>query len=392
MKSFAVSLLLALAGSAWAQTQPEISSHEAPITFSSRVNLVSVPVVVRDRGGKAVGSLDQEDFQLFDKGKLQIITKFSIDSIEKSGAAAIETTPSTTPGQPAPSVPTPAQPVLPNSFAAYLVDDVHLKPGDLLQTRQAMNRHLDEALDRASRAAIFTTSGMILSDFTEDREQLHKAVNNLQPWTRGPSVNDCPPISYYLADLLMNKFNYFSGLTNVQIAELYFGSGDQSLKDFMTKAQACSGLAITEPPPPPPPGAPPPPPPPEPLVDFVTVAVHQALQYGDRETLLGLRALKDVIAKLSVMPGSRNLVLVSPGFLLTMDHRTEESDVLDRRYSRQRDHQHHRHAGLVHADTERRCGSVRICWTTPNRPCERPMSWRKWPTGLVERSSTMTTT
>jgi hypothetical protein len=54
------------------------------------------------------------------------------------------------------------------------------------------------------------------------------------------------------------------------------------------------------------------------------------LQYGDRETLLGLRALKDAVGKLSVMPGSRNLVLVSPGFLLTIDHRTEESDVFDR--------------------------------------------------------------
>jgi hypothetical protein len=133
-----------------------------------------------------------------------------------------------------------------------------------------------------------------------------------------------------LADLLSNKFNYFSGLTNVQIAELYFGNGDQAFKDFVTKAQACSGLAITEPPPPPPPPAHPPPPPPEPLVDFVAAAVHQALQYGDRETFLGLRALKDVIGKLSVMPGSRNLVLVSPGFLLTIDHRTEESEVLDR--------------------------------------------------------------
>jgi VWFA-related protein len=329
MNSSALPLLIALAGSVWAQTQPEVSSREAPINFSSRVNLVSVPVVVRDRDGKAVGTLRQEDFQLFDKGKLQVITKFSVEgfSIEKTGAAVVDPTPSASPSQPTPNA---AQPVTPDSYVAYLVDDVHLKPGDLLQTRQAMNRHLDESLDRASRAAIFTTSGMMLSDFTEDREQLHKAVNNLQPWTRGPGVNDCPPISYYLADLLTNKFNYFSGLTNVQIAELYFGSGDQAFKDFVTNAQACSGLAITEPPPPPPPPAHPPPPPPEPLVDFVAAAVHQALQYGDRETMLGLRSLKDVIGKLSVMPGSRNLVLVSPGFLLTIDHRTEESEVLDR--------------------------------------------------------------
>ena len=57
MKSSAVPLLVALASSVWAQAQPEVASHEAPITFSSRVNLVSVPVVIRDRDGKAVGAL-----------------------------------------------------------------------------------------------------------------------------------------------------------------------------------------------------------------------------------------------------------------------------------------------------------------------------------------------
>ena len=61
----------------WPQSQPEVSSQETPVTFSSRVNLVSVPVVVRDKAGRAVGNLRQEDFQLYDKGKLQIITKFS---------------------------------------------------------------------------------------------------------------------------------------------------------------------------------------------------------------------------------------------------------------------------------------------------------------------------
>ncbi|HTA42256.1 MAG TPA: hypothetical protein VK789_07410, partial [Bryobacteraceae bacterium] len=53
-----------------AQNQPEVSSVETPVTFSTRVNLVSVPVVVRDRAGRAVGNLTKEDFQLFDKGKL----------------------------------------------------------------------------------------------------------------------------------------------------------------------------------------------------------------------------------------------------------------------------------------------------------------------------------
>jgi hypothetical protein len=70
-----------------AQNQPEVSSEDTPITFSSRVNLVSVPVVVRDRAGRAVGNLQKEDFQLFDKGKLQVVTKFSMGQSEPAVAA-----------------------------------------------------------------------------------------------------------------------------------------------------------------------------------------------------------------------------------------------------------------------------------------------------------------
>src|SRR6202021_2314457 len=34
--------------------------------------------------------------------------------------------------------------------------------------------------------------------------------------------------------------------------------------------------------------------------------------------------------RMATMPGSRSIVLVSPGFYLTMDHRSEETDVMDR--------------------------------------------------------------
>jgi len=56
---------------------PEITSQEAPVTFSSKVNLVQVPVVVRDAQGRVVGNLKKEDFQLFDKGNFSWSRSFT---------------------------------------------------------------------------------------------------------------------------------------------------------------------------------------------------------------------------------------------------------------------------------------------------------------------------
>ena len=103
-----------------------MSSHDAPATFSTKVNLVMVPVVVRDAKGKAIGTLQKEDFQLFDKGKPQVISKFSV---EKAGEAvipaevatddaAIENAAGATAAAKAPAP-------IAQRFVIYLFDDVH---------------------------------------------------------------------------------------------------------------------------------------------------------------------------------------------------------------------------------------------------------------------------
>lgn len=307
-----------------AQSQPEIASHDEPITFSSRVNLVSVPVVVRDRQGRAVGNLEQQDFRLFDKGKLQDITKFSI---EKS-AGPREIGPAGNAHELAPGVTGAGPEALPENYVAYLIDDVHLDRGDLLQTRQAVNRHLDEALDSTSRAAIFTTSGLMLTDFTADREKLHNAVNRVQPYTSGISPRmSCPYISYYVADQLANQKLYLDGrlFPDQQLYQVITSGSEPELTAAYEEALNCSGACSPT------------------SIDQLSglpscvvqaliklrEAARLALTYGDHETISALGALHDVVRKLSVMPGNRNLVLVSPGFLLTRDHRMDEYDVLD---------------------------------------------------------------
>jgi len=314
-----------LAAMAWAQApqvQPEVASHEAPITFSSRVNLISVPVVVRDREVRAIGNLQKEDFQVFDKGKPQTITKFSMEKSDRvievpAEAAHVKLE----------NGPVPSQPALPERYVAYLVDDIHLESGDLLNARVAMHRHLDESLDPQSRAAIFTTSGQVLSEFTADREKLHAAVNKVQPYSSGiDRRQDCPYISHYVADLLVNKELYLSGrlFSDPQLFAAIEGHSEPVLSALYDEAVACTGcpqgidqltgLPLCA----------------EQGITKLRSAAQLALTYGDRETLNALIALKDVVRKLISAPGKRNLVLVSPGFLLTMNHRTDENDVLER--------------------------------------------------------------
>src|SRR5215472_14196945 len=194
---------------------PEMSTHDAPAIFTSRVNLVLVPVVVRDRNGKAMGTLRQEDFQLSDKGKPQVITRFSV---EKTGSPSIPTVVAT--DETAPEKPQPEPAPIPERFVAYVFDDVHLTIQDVLWARDAADRHLAEFLEPTTRAAIFTTSGQVTVDFTDDRDKLREALKRIQPRS-GSISNDseCPPLTFYMADAILNKHD--TQLENAVIADTY---------------------------------------------------------------------------------------------------------------------------------------------------------------------------
>src|SRR3984885_8145284 len=106
---------LAQAQSPQSAPAAELETKDAPVQFTSHVNLVPVTVVVRDSGGHAVGNLTKEDFRILDSGKPQVITRFSI---EKPGTPVIlEKESSELETQPKPSDPsaTPAT-VIANHF------------------------------------------------------------------------------------------------------------------------------------------------------------------------------------------------------------------------------------------------------------------------------------
>jgi VWFA-related protein len=285
----------------------EMTTQEASVPLRVLVNLIPVRVIVRDAKGNAIATLHKEDFQVFQDGKPQIISNFSIET-------PVSTAHPVVPGAAAPAVaPNPGEPGVPaflppSRFVALLFDDALLNQQDLMQARNATDKYLDSSVKPTDRVAVFTVSGRNQLDFTDDRDKLHKTLRNLQidTMTVGfSSPSDCPQMEPYEADLIQNHH-------------------DQFATDIATQ----DALACSMSPNPTQNGAP----------SASDVLKAQALGYGaaarveqgtSTQTENTLRRVREVLERLSALPGQRNLVLISPGFLYTT-HETEYSDLIDR--------------------------------------------------------------
>jgi VWFA-related protein len=261
------------------------------------VDLVSVPVVVRDAQGRPVGDLSREDFQLSDSGKPQTVSKFSV---EKLGQAVEAQTGSANPQ----ARPAPATPVLPERFVAFLFDDMNLNSSDLERTREAAWNYLQASLRSTERAAIATTSGIVTLDFTADRDRLHETLLKIN--ARTPIVNlsiDCPPITIYQADLIVNKDD--PDAFRAALSDLNVCTGGQPLQRDQPAAPHTDAQSR------------------------VFTLSRQVLSLADRYAHSVLGTLDALIGKMAVMAGQRTIVLASPGFQILDDRRPDESGVFE---------------------------------------------------------------
>ena len=277
------------------QSQPEITIREEKATFTSHVNLVMVPVVVRDKQGRAVEGLTKESFRLFDKGKLQEIDRFTV---ERPGSVPAPVQPSAEQQKLASEAA--AAPVrtaaMPQRFIGYLFDDIHVDAADLVRVRAAAEHHIESQLKTTDRAAIFATSGQGALDFTDDRNELRDGIERLAPHPIARSGGqECPDISYYQADQIVNK------------------QDAQAVAAAVVELASCLRTDPAE----------------LPKASVLPMA-QQVLNAGEQETRVALAALKDAVRRMSAMPGERILVLVSPGFLTLAENAPDEYDVIDR--------------------------------------------------------------
>lgn len=276
----------------------ELRSAESEPTFrlEAQRNLVLVRVVVRDKRGHVVPNLTQEDFKIFEEGKEQAITHFSVE----------------TPAAPAPFEEqdpfaeleaefgaAPAETAVGQRFLGLFFDDVHMPFEEISRTRAAAERYLESALAPGDRVGIFTASGQNQLDFTDDRGKIHEAVNKLLTRAVGAFREEpCPEVLPYQAYLIIHRNDEDALEVAIEEAVQCEQAFNEELARMTAENRARSEAVRT-------------------LNRFQTQAEY------------ALRGLDHTIRRMAALPGQRSLVLVSPGFLmLTLEYRINQ--VIDR--------------------------------------------------------------
>jgi VWFA-related protein len=279
-----------------AQTQTgEITTREETPTFQSSVNLVRIPVVVRDKQGRALGNFQKQDFQLTDRGKAQPVAQFAIEGSAVPKPAAQPSTQTETPWAPAAAG---SKLVVPTRFVAYVFDDAHLNIQDLMNARTAALKHVAEGIPPQERVALLTLSGDVTLEFTDDLVKFREKLMKVAPI---PPRSHFPPASFYVADTWVNREGEDprSALLAMQTS-------------VTIDCLNLTGYSAAEAP------------------SIAQDTLRQVANEGLSDSRNAFHILNNTVRLLGSMPGDRTMILVSPGMYLPEGLQRELSESIDR--------------------------------------------------------------
>lgn len=270
---------------------------ESSAPLKAEVTIIPVRVVVRDAQGHAITNLRKEDFKLQQDGKRQEIVNFALEMAPPvyPRTAALNSNAAPRPGgsiEPA-FVP-------PSRFVAFFFDDVHLDTQDLIRARDAAGHVLDSSLLPSDRVAVLTSSGQLQVDFTDDRAKLHATLLTLltHPGSAGETSSaECPPMDFFEADAIYNQNDPQAfGIATQDALDCAF----DGMPAFLKQAQ-----------------------------DMASRRAEQMMNQADQQTEAVLRRLREIVRRVSVLPGQRTIEMISPGFIYPT-HETELAEIMDR--------------------------------------------------------------
>jgi VWFA-related protein len=193
-----------------------------------------------------------------------------------------------------------------------------------VSTRNAALRQIDSSQNPKLRIAVYTTSGRANQEFTADREKIHAAVNAVSAAyssvAKSAEQNSCPAVNYYMGDLISNKDDVNAlRLATIDALHCLNLPGDPATETnpaLNASVRHCEG--------------------PHESSDFCTAveaakrSARLAVEFGDRDTESALSATRAVITRMTSMPGKRNIVLISPGFLVLDSRHDEQMQLVER--------------------------------------------------------------
>ena len=296
--SFAVAVAVGVL-SAQTPTPPEISTHDAApgFTLKTERNVVTVRVVVRDSKGAAVDNLGKDDFKLFDHGKPQTITSFSLErpalkvSVLPQPAEEKAAKPETDEESRAPDSTA-------RRFVGLFFDDVNTKQEDLVRTRDAADRYLSASVKPGDRVALSTSSGVKQIDFTSDVALIHQALFEIRqrPVTPGAACDSLPP---YLGYLVVEQNNGENAAAQYIMGCL--GCRPDDLK--------CLDTALA----------------------LVPAWAQRTEGFTNTQVTAALRGVETLVRRMTTLPGQRNVVIISGGFLAVSPSCLQQlDDITDR--------------------------------------------------------------
>ncbi len=199
-------------------------------------------------------------------------------SIEKSGGKALPPIPLVG----GTAVAQPGQPpvVAPDRYIGIFIDDLNTAFEDISYTRSKLKKFIDTRLQAGDRAAIFTTSGQTVLDFTDDRDKLNAAAVKIAPHPQFVPLT-CPGMSAMEA-FRITDLELMGNCSRKGAVEAVAAHCAKDLSEGMGKARDAAQLILG------------------------------AIEISARSTL---STMKNAVRAMSEKPGQRILVFASSGFI-----------------------------------------------------------------------------
>jgi VWFA-related protein len=249
----------------------------SPVTVRTEVDLVEVPVVVRDGRHRAIAGLTKDDFEVYDAGKKQAITAFSVQRFMPTGEAGGGAKAAVLPAA-ADAAGPPTEPR--SRFVALCFDDLNIDAAALKPAKAAAQRFVKTGLAPGDRVAVITTSQPQDAGFIGDVPRLVERIAKVNANRRfsGDMSPQCPRIRPYEAYLIVNHMD--NQVMDAKVAEY----------------QACGGRV----------------PRPQEQITSMAQGVWQNALLNSRNTL---RVIDGLVGGMAKLPGERLILLTSAGFL-----------------------------------------------------------------------------